>query len=446
MDQDLTRLAREIFDGVVEACDAGRAVSRRVSGRPGVLAIPGVEVDVSAVDEVRVAAVGKGADAMALAVDPLLAACGLGAAPRRGVVVAHVPPVGRLPAWAERLVGGHPTPTAESFEAGRLLLELFSGCTERTLALFLLSGGGSALAEWPARPELAPADLVELNTQLVRSDLDIRQINAVRKRVSAIKGGRLAAHAAPALQVTLIVSDVAPGDLQSVASGPTLPDETTWEDATAALRSAGLYDRLPARLARALAPEALAGAAGGEATPRGHHAAVLDSSDAERIAARLAGGRGARVRVLGDGDGPLEAVADAHLAALEAHLGPGQGGVAAVVSAGEVTLDVRGGGLGGRNQQTVLYAITRAHELCPSAADFAILSAGTDGRDGPTDAAGAVAGPETLARALALGLDPPGFIENNDAYHFFQPLDALVRTGPTGTNVRDVRLILGLRR
>lgn len=445
----LARAAREIFAEALDACDAGRATAARVGAAQGRLAVAGEWLDAGDFDDVRVAAVGKAADAMAAAVARALDLSGVAAGARRGLVVAHVEsPPRPVPRWADRVVGDHPVPGERSLEAGRRLLALFEGCSERTLAIFLLSGGGSALAESPADPRLGAPELAALGELLVRSSLPIRSINAIRKRVSAIKGGRLAMRAAPAAQVTLVVSDVAPGDAQSVASGPTVPDETSMEEAIEGLERSGFARRAPPALARALAAGSLADTPRPEAfrAVRSLVDVALDCEDAARAAAAAAAARAASVASLGCADGPLEEVVDRHLGALErlaAAAGPGA--VCAVVSAGEATLEVTGGGLGGRNQQAVLYALTRAGELCPSARELALLSAGTDGRDGPTDAAGAVAGPEALEEGARLGLDARDHLRRDDAYRFFDPLGALVRTGPTGTNVRDVRVFLARR-
>ena len=172
-DHDLTNLARSIFTRALGACDIGTAFGRHVSARPGSIEVRGTLVDVSSYREVRVAAVGKAADAMMACAAPMLGGSGLGAAPRRGLVVTHTPESVAPPPWAARIVGGHPVPDAQSFEAGRRLLELFDGCTRQTLAVFLFSGGGSALAEWPLAPQLGVADVAAVNELLVRSALPI---------------------------------------------------------------------------------------------------------------------------------------------------------------------------------------------------------------------------------------------------------------------------------
>lgn len=373
-------------------------------------------------------AIGKASDALVRAAATALDEAGVPETARRAVAVAHTAATEPPLPWVERLVGGHPLPDESSLVAGRRVLGAVEGCTDRTLVLFLLSGGGSSLAEWPADGRLGARDLARINDALVRSGLPIRSVNAVRKRISAIKGGRLAERARPAVQATFVVSDVAPGDAQSVASGPTVPDETTMAEAVAAVAAAGLAG---GRERAALAdPPAWRG-------PAPIVEVLVDCEGSAEAAARAARRLASQVVALGCVDGPLDDVVARHLAELERALAGG--GDCAVVSTGEVTVEVSGAGLGGRNQQTVLAAIARVREACPSAREVAILSAGTDGRDGPTDAAGAVA---TLA-SLERGVDAADHLERFDAYRFFERAGGLVRTGPTGTNVRDVRVFLG---
>jgi glycerate 2-kinase len=445
-EQDLETIARTIFREALAACDVRHAFAREVAVSDGQLRVSGANVDLTRYREVRVVAIGKAANAMlasfanVLDLGPPIA--------KTGLAIAHTQDDLPIPEWARTLVGDHPIPGSLSFEAGREVLNFVDGCTSETLAVFLLSGGGSALAEWPLVATVSPPDLSRLNTLLVRSELPIRAINAVRKHLSALKAGRLALRAAPADQLTLVVSDVAPGDFQSVASGPTVPDETTVHDVARALDEANLRERLPEALRQALSRESIA------ETPktrdfaglRSWVATLLDSSVAAHAAVEAASSFGASIASLDTMDGLLGDVVDSHLRALE-HLvrdtEPGQ--LCAVVSAGEVTLDVTGDGLGGRNQHAALYALSRVRELCPSVGDFAILSAGTDGRDGPTDAAGACGSTRIVGEASDRGLDMNEFLRTDDSYHFFEPLSGLVVTGPTGTNVRDVRVFLGRR-
>jgi glycerate 2-kinase len=443
----LVDIARTSFSVAVEASDVGRALSRSVTLVDGTLHVPGASVDLSRYRELRVAAVGKAAH-------PMLAsfARALDDGPpleRIGLAIAHTDIGPPPPEWCRRLAGSHPVPDERSFAAGRELLAMFGDCGPESLAVFLLSGGGSALCEWPLDERVRFEDFASLNEILVRSSLPIRAINAVRKHVSAIKGGRLAMRAAPADQLTLVASDVQVGDVQSVASGPTLPDDTTVDDVARALDESRIRERLPESLRRALAPRTLAETPkeGDFAGLRRWAATLVDSSTAARAASAEIARHAISVKDGVPADGDLEMVVDAHLRSLErAMREAGPHNPCAVVSAGEVTLDVAGDGLGGRNQQSVLYALSRVGALCPSAGDFALLSAGTDGRDGPTDAAGAAAGPDVLRAALDGGLDLDAFLRRNDAYRFFEEVGGLIVTGPTGTNVRDVRIFLGRSR
>ena len=444
----LERAAREIYAAALAACDPAAALGACIVAKPGEVEVSGRPIPLDGFDDIRVLAVGKAADPMLAAFSAALDAAGVADTSRRGVAVAHEPGPSSVE-WAARMTGGHPIPDARSLGAGRAALDLFTDCTTHTLAVFLLSGGGSSLLEWPLDERLAAGELATLNEALVRSDLPIRSINAIRKRLSAIKGGRLALRAAPALQLTLVVSDVAPGDIGSVASGPTIADDTTAEEVAEAVAKVRLADRLPAPLAARVAT-ALARASETPALDAGEleHVrsiveVVLDGESVLRAVEREARRHAALVVSLGSADGPLDRVVDEHLVALERLVSEAPAGDAvAVVSTGEVTLEVVGDGRGGRNQHSVLAAIVRAPELCPSVAELAVLSCGTDGRDGPTDAAGAVGTLETLARAEPLGLSARDHLARFDAYTFFDTLGALVRTGATQTNVRDVRVFI----
>lgn len=433
MTVDLEQSARSIFAAALEAADAEAAFARRVSARPGELGIGDRTIRLGAFDDVRIAAIGKAAHTMISAAGDAIERAAVPAHSLRGLAIANVEPEGRRLPWVEYLTGSHPIPDERSFRAGLRLLDFVRGSTRRTLALFLLSGGGSALAEWPADPRITPATLGAINDAMVRAALPIRAINAVRKRLSAIKGGRLALAAAPAAEVTLVLSDVPPDDWQTVASGPTVPDTTTEDEALAAFDAASL-DRFVSRDALGATPEAAAFA------PIDRIVEVL--VDCRAVASAAEG----RARVLakavtqiGCRDGALDAVVDEHLSALDALVRANPGRVCAVVSSGEVTLEVLGEGQGGRNTHTVLVALARARDRYPSLRSLVVLSAGTDGRDGPTDAAGAVAS----LTAFESGPDAGPYLERFDSYRYFDEIGGLLRTGPTGTNVRDVRVFLG---
>lgn len=437
-------LARDIFRetlGRIELKSVLRSHIRRQGTR---LEVYGDTFDLTDYRQVFLIAFGKASVTMAAVLAEILAEDLTDA-----VIVTNALPA-EVPAALSRhpiIVGGHPTPNEGSLEAGRRIIELLSRRDEETLVFFLISGGGSALIEVPLFETLTLADLQQLNRVLVTCGATIREINAVRKHLSAIKGGRLAERAHPARQISLYVSDVNPGDLSTIASGPTLPDETTWDDVLAVVAKYEVIKKLPPRIADILShgrrdetPKP-----GDPIFSRSTHHLVMDNRTALDAAATMARERECLVEV---DDSPNEEhyriVADRLLARLFqlAEKFPEQ--TVCLVSGGEVSCPVTGSGVGGRNQEFVLYAALKIAEL-KDPLDVAVLSAGTDGIDGISPAAGAVADRTTVARAEALGLDPKKFLADNDSYSFFAALGDTIVTGPTGTNVRDLRLLLARR-
>jgi glycerate 2-kinase len=356
------------------------------------------------------------------------------------------------------VAGGHPLPTMGSFLAAEAVQELAWPLRDVDLAVFLVSGGASALLEKPwdpaycfggrrrgrgDRPCLAP-ECVEtwqaVYRELITCGAGIEEINALRKHLSAVKGGRLAQAAWPARQVTLLVDDVPPGQLSAVSSGPTLPDETTVDQCYDIAREYGLVERLPASVAQRLRKRDLVETPkpGDPFFARARWESVLSNDDAVRELAEAARGRDWVVEVDRSVD---EADVDAALEHLLGRLRglareqPGQ--TVCLVAGGEVRCRVTGDGRGGRNQAFVLRAVERI-----VGQPVAVLSAGTDGIDGNSPAAGAVADGQSLARARALGLDPAEFDRRSDACAFFERLGDCIVTGRTGHNVRDVRALV----
>jgi hydroxypyruvate reductase len=362
---------------------------------------------------------------------------------RRGLIVGVLPTGtsrGHLP--FPMIVGGHPAPSAGSERGGREALQLAASLETGETLVVLLSGGASALMAVPAEG-LSLADKQATTAQLLRAGADIHALNTVRKHLSGIKGGWLAAKAAGACR-TFAISDVVGDDPSVIGSGPTVPDESTFRDTFDILRrfggehaypapvvervargAAGRFDETPkpgdARLAHARTSiiggrrDAMDGAVA-EAEARGYHVVRVD--DAVVGEARVAG--------------------PSHLRACLA-AAAGAGRPACIVSSGETTVRVTGDGKGGRNQE---FALACAAPLSALGIAAAVASVGTDGIDGPTDAAGAIVDNTTVDRARAARLRPEAFLERNDAYRFFAPLDDLVITGPTGTNVGDLQIIL----
>ena len=374
-------------------------------------------------------AVGKAARGMAAA-----AARRLGPRVRDGLIITTEPGDGPFPV----LVGSHPVPTHASESAGRSALRLARAASEADTLLVLLSGGASALMAVPI-DGIALADKAGTTALLLSNGASIASLNCVRKHLSAIKGGRLAAGTS-ARTITLAISDVVGDDLTVIGSGPTVADTSTYADALRALDDHGGRQRFPS----AVVSHLTAGARGElPETPktiegRGDRAQVIGGRrEAMAGAAEEARARGYTVQVV---DAPV--VGEARTAAgpwIAAAAQASDRNPVCLVSSGETTVRVSGTGRGGRNQE---FALASVDALSRFGRPAALASVGTDGVDGPTDAAGAVADSSTLARANAAWLSPDGFLANNDAYRFFSALGDLIHTGPTGTNVGDLQIIL----
>ncbi|MEJ2721189.1 MAG: DUF4147 domain-containing protein [bacterium] len=336
--------------------------------------------------------------------------------------------------------GGHPVPNQDSLRAGRAALEMAHAAGEGDLVVFLISGGGSALFESPLRPLIGLDDLRRLNHVLVTCGADIVEINVVRKHVSAVKGGRLAEAAYPARQLTLYISDVPDGYASSVASGPTMPDESTLDDLRGVISTHGLEDKLPAALGSLLGDPAL------PETPKPGEVCfsnskwicVLENRHAIDEAVRFAEDKGWRTVVDSSVDDADVGAAAEYLLERLRRLGDSvSNGPVCVVSGGELSSPVWGDGTGGRNQAFVLDCVRRV-----SGERITVLSAGTDGIDGNSPAAGAVADGSTVDRARSHGMDPAEYYARSDSYSFFKRLGDDITCGATRNNVRDIRVLV----
>ncbi len=426
-----------LFREALVAVDASAAVQRAVVRHGDELSIAGAPLDPRA--HLVVLAVGKAAAGMAAALERLA-----GERIDAGLAVTkdgHGAPLGRI-ALRE---AAHPVPDARSRCAAREAIRLLQTAQREDVLVVLLSGGASSLLSDPA-PGLTLADVAGTTTALLAAGVDIEGLNAVRKHLSGVAGGRLARRAACGRIEVLAISDV-PGDrLDVIGSGPLEPDPTTYADALVVLDEAGLRDRVPAAVRAHLE----AGARGEvEETPKPGdpdlarvRTTVLASNRSALEAVRAAVEREGRRAVVLEGGLRGEArEAGRRLAALAGSLAGSR--PVCLVAGGETTVHVRGGGRGGRSQELALAA---ALEL-EGRGGAAILAAGTDGTDGPTDAAGAYADGETVARGRARGVDAQAALADNDAYTFFAAEGGLFRTGPTGTNVMDLALLeIGARR
>ena len=431
--------SRAIFAAGVAAVDPMVAVQRAVTRRGDMLEVDGVAYDLRRFAHVYVVGTGKASAVMAQGLEAIL-----GERISAGAVTVkyqHVAPVERVTLHE----AAHPIPDAAGVQGANAAMELARQAGADDLVFCLISGGGSAL--WPAPSGgISLAEKQRMTGLLIDCGARIDEINVIRKHLSGIKGGQLARLAAPARLITLVLSDVVGDRLDAIASGPTVPDPTTFRDCLAILARYDLLDRIP----DSVHVHFQRGLAGGVAeTPKagdpvfglGQTVLVANNRLALRAARQAAERRGYTTLLLSSTlEGEARHVARMHAAIAQEICQSGQpvAPPACVISGGETTVTVRGDGKGGRSQEFALAAALHIAGL----GDTVVLSGGTDGSDGPTDAAGALADGRTLARAEALGLQPEAFLQRNDAYHFFQALDDLLLTGPTGTNVMDMYVVL----
>lgn len=434
------RLIRALLRSGLSAGDPAAAMRRTVRRRGSRLAVGAVRYDLRRYDRILAVGAGKASAAMAAELERILGEWlqgGLITTPRGQAVTVRRIAVTRA---------GHPFPDEAGCRAARRLLTLGGTLTVRDLMFVLLSGGASSLLPAPS-PPVTLADKRRTTQQLLASGATIQEINTVRKHLSLLKGGRLAA-ATSARIVSLILSDVVGQDLGTIASGPTAPDPTTYRDAQAVLRRYDLWDRVPARVRRRLiqgmrgtateTPKpparvfrrvqneiignnaAAVASVAGAAADLGLHPLVLSTSltGEARDAAKLFG---AMAREIHRSGRPVRRPA-------------------CVIAGGELTVTVHGDGRGGRAQE---FALAAALEIAGLPGTW-IAAFGTDGADGPTDVAGAVVDGLTLRRATRLGIDARAALQRNDAYPFFRKAGGHISTGPTGTNINDLYLLLAM--
>ncbi len=435
----LRKQAKAIFRAAIRAADPVEAVLRHFRVRAGVLIVAGRRYALGRFDRIFVIGAGKASASMAKAVERALG--------RRisggliNVKYGHTANLNRI----ELNECGHPQPDEAGLRGAARIAAIAEQAGERDLIVCVISGGASALLPAPA----APVTLEEkqaITRLLLECGANIHEINTVRKHISSIKGGQLARLAFPATVISLLLSDVIGDDLDVIGSGPTAPDASTFAGALAILRKYGIDGKAPAsvlaRLRLGVAGEIPETPKPGDPSlSRTQNVVVGSNLLAVNAAAGKARELGFRAMVLSTFiEGETRDIARMHAAiARQARLfGQPAAAPACFISGGETTVTIHGTGLGGRNQE---FALAAAIDLA-GLNDVLILSGGTDGTDGPTDAAGAMADGHTCQRAAGLGLEAKDYLANNDSYHFFEPLGDLLITGPTQTNVMDVRLIL----
>jgi glycerate 2-kinase len=435
----------EIFHAALQAADPYEAVRSALSRSGSVLRVGGREYDLDRFVRVVVVGAGKATAAMARAAEELL--CDRIS---EGLIIVTDGHTAKL----ERVVqqeAGHPLTDGRGVEGTKQIVRILTQADEKTLALCLFSGGASALLESPANG-VSLEDQRAMTDVLLKAGADIGEVNTMRKHLSGVKGGRLAELAWPATVVSLILSDVIGDRIDVIASGPTAPDPTTFRDALAVVHTYGLEHKMPASVFSLLH---LGKAGVLPDTPKDDAVffqktqnVVIGSLGRSLSAARdRVAERGFEAEILSAAiQGEARTIGQElarKAAAVRSSMKHGER-PRCLLSGGETTVKVMGKGKGGRNQELAL-AFSLAIEGCRG---ISLLSAGTDGTDGPTDAAGAVVGGQTIPKARKTGLDPEAALLNNDSSSFFQELDSrtnenhLLITGPTGTNVGDVQIIL----
>jgi hydroxypyruvate reductase len=435
--------ALAIFQAGLRSANAAEAIKRHVRITRSLLRAGDYIIDLKEFDRIFVVGAGKAAAAMGFALEDIVGRERISGGVLN-VKLGHNKPTPKLLTIYEC---GHPVPDEFGSQGALAIETILRQLTARDLLFVLISGGASALLPAPA-PPVSLRDKQKITDQLLKRGADIFELNAVRKHLSRLKGGLLASLAYPATVVTLILSDVIGDPLDVIGSGLTAPDESTFGDGLRVLSKFGLTALAPRSVMARLEEGALGHVA---ETPKPgdpifasvYNVLVGSNRLALEAASRQAQDLGYRAVVLSSSmQGETREVAKAHAEILREVMkgyGPARN-PACLLSGGETTVTVAGKGKGGRNQEFALAAAIQLN----GERNWAVLSGGTDGTDGPTDAAGAFAGDTTVSRALLAGLSPAAHLAENDAYPFFERLGDLVKTGPTGTNVMDLHIMLAI--
>ena len=426
--------AREIFGAAVKNASIESAFARNVHCERRLLRIGEDLHDLDLYHRVFVVSIGKAAHTMVAALEGQIGSS------LEGIVASSAEPANQVRGF-RYFRGGHPTPTAESIQAASAILKSLDSLDANSLVIFMISGGGSSIVEKPVDDEISLSDLAATYLTLVHSGAPIAEINAIRKHLSAVKGGRLAQTAYPAQQVSILVSDVPDATPDALASGPTMPDSTSITDCENIVAKYSLLEQFPKSVADLFHQRAIADTPKSDdpAFVRARWWTVLSNKVAIDEAAVAATRAGFAVEVDNScDDWPYDKAA----AYLLNHLRDLRSKVSRVclISGGEVTVTVRNGGVGGRNQQ---FALACAEQI--SGQDITVLSAGTDGIDGNSPAAGAVVDGSTLDRAAErMGSRDavPQALAAFNAHPLFDALGDAILAGPTGNNLRDLRILL----
>jgi hydroxypyruvate reductase len=428
---DMRVTARHLFEQALSDASIDHAFQRHVECERGVLRVCEDLFDLNSFSRIFVISIGKAGHTLVNALE-------MQAGSRfEGIVASSTTPATQLRGF-RYFQGGHPTPNEESIRAAEAMLKSLNAQTAASLVIFMISGGGSSMAEKPLDDEISLADLIATYEVLVHSGAPIAEINVIRKHLSAVKGGRLARAAHPAQQVSLLVSDVPDNMLDALASGPTMPDSTSIEDCYAIAAKYEMLDEFPASVRELFQRRAL------EETPKSddptfHRSRwwqILSNKSLVESAKAEAQKHGFMVEIDNSCDDWDYAKAADYLLNRLRELKKESDRIC-LISGGEVRFTVKNGGAGGRNQQFALACATKI-----AGENITVLSAGSDGVDGNCAAAGALADGTTLDRAKARGHDAQKHLESFNAHPFFEALGDAVITGPTGNNLRDLRILL----
>ncbi|HUV50890.1 MAG TPA: glycerate kinase [Anaerolineae bacterium] len=431
--------AEEIFYSGLQAVEPGAAVKRYCRLENNHLFIADLRYDLSKYKNIFVIGAGKATAPMAAEIENIL-----GDRFTKGIVnvkYGHTGKLGRI----KLIEAGHPVPDKNGQQGAEAIIDLANNAGRDDLVLCLISGGGSALLPLPL-PGITLKDKQDTIKILLSCGASIHEINALRKHISMIKGGRLAQAAYPASLVSLILSDVVGDNLDVIASGPTVPDSSGFDDCMKIIEKYKIQKKLPISVVRHI-KNGISGRVpetpkpGDPVFEKAQNIIIGSNIEAISAAKKKSETLGYNTIILSSMiEGDTTHVAHVHSTIVREIIKTGNPikSPACIISGGETTVTVKGKGLGGRNQE---FALAAAIDIAATK-NIVILSGGTDGTDGPTDAAGAIADTNTLSRAMAMGLNPGYFLADNDSYHFFQKLGDLLITGPTNTNVMDLRIIL----
>jgi glycerate 2-kinase len=440
----MKRMARAIFSEALSAIDPTKILKERIlidKNRLWIKIGDNLEkvFDLNRFDKIFLVGTGKASNSMAQAIEEIFED-----RLTKGVITTkygHLLPLKKT----QIIEAGHPIPDQKGYEGAKIILNLLKGSGPEDLVIFLLSGGGSALLPFPAEG-IELKEKQEVTQLLLDCGADIKEINTVRKHISRMKGGWLAKWAYPSTVIGFILSDVVGDQMDAIGSGPTVPDPSTFGETWEVLKKYKLLNRIAPSIQNFLK---LGQVGKVEESPkrgevvfeRVYNSLIGSNILALHAAEKEATSLGLNTLILSSFiEGETREAARFHTAIVKEVISSGNPipRPACILSGGETTVTIKGNGLGGRNQEFVLAGALEISGI----EKVVLLSGGTDGTDGPTDASGAVADHTTIQRAKSMGLDPRAHLDNNDAYPFFQKLGDLLITGPTQTNVMDVRILL----